>query len=325
MRKIRWLSPEHTKPDEDVTVAPDSCCCISIATGSSQSVPLCLVSSLSVSLHLCSGTAGWGLTQGWTWEDVADRNDPSDAGGVQFFSPIFFTKIHSPASCYDWGWNPSLHFSAECFCFLVLYMFVSFQRWTASDLLHKLSKTERGQCQWSGGIAQSRSNAQPRLVWQFPVTIFFFCPSYVLNALVSFIQSETLIWARGGTIWSYACMYASPSLTFTSLMYGLLNGAIMMDPWPRGQGLFLKWLLKFPVGKSWSPIKRSDVLVHPTEVQNIKKTDTKLLNWEKTDILLQKDQKYNRNTTKRQNDQNEMQIKKNKWLQSETKQLQGTA
>lgn len=54
VRKILWLSPEPAEPDGEgsVTVAPDSCCCINIATGFSASLS---VSSLFVSLRLPLG------------------------------------------------------------------------------------------------------------------------------------------------------------------------------------------------------------------------------------------------------------------------------
>lgn len=54
VRKIRLLSPEHAEPGGEggVTVAPDSRCCISIATGSSLGLPLCL-SPLYLSVCVC--------------------------------------------------------------------------------------------------------------------------------------------------------------------------------------------------------------------------------------------------------------------------------
>ncbi len=54
VRKICWLSPERAEPSGEgtVTVAPDSRHCISIATGSSPGLPLCL-SPLCLSVCVC--------------------------------------------------------------------------------------------------------------------------------------------------------------------------------------------------------------------------------------------------------------------------------
>lgn len=69
------LSPESTEPggEGSVTAAPGSRRHISIATGSSLGLPLCLSPLYLSSLCLSWGTAGQGFPQGWTW---ADRHDP---------------------------------------------------------------------------------------------------------------------------------------------------------------------------------------------------------------------------------------------------------
>lgn len=104
------LSPERSYGGREggVTVAPDSCRCISIATGSSPGL-LLSVSSVSVSLCLPSGTAGRGLPQGWTWEDGADRHDPCAPGGAKVFlqiSEMSLRCIVLPALMMESGSHP---------------------------------------------------------------------------------------------------------------------------------------------------------------------------------------------------------------------------
>lgn len=92
VRKILWLSPERTEQGRagSVTVAPDRC--ISIATGSSVGLPLCL-SPLCLSVCVCPLEQQVEASPKVGQEkDGTDRPDPV-ALGRDFFFFFFFTDF----------------------------------------------------------------------------------------------------------------------------------------------------------------------------------------------------------------------------------------
>lgn len=102
VRKIRWLSPEHAEPggEGSVTAAPGSQRRISIATGSSPGLPLCL-SPLSLSVCVCpeGQQVEASLKVGHEKMELTDMT-PAALGGAEVFFFHRFPKCRRDAwSC----------------------------------------------------------------------------------------------------------------------------------------------------------------------------------------------------------------------------------